>query len=203
MGTTMSKSVATESNEGHEAQKMCVKRGSGDKGKQDEEIILEIPTAENLTTSTTVSTAPATTDQFMHTPEFRRYFVEFVPPDKLLTMKVISKEFEETTREYIAFRVESSEMIFHRKVDIDFDLRNSSDDESSEFGRAAARRNKLVTQVIFLQNLPRIGDWVCAAAISLIVVDIPEGVERIDIYAFDYCRILTTVNFPTILTSIG
>jgi len=47
----------------------------------------------------------------MLTPEFRRHLLTYIPPDVLLTTMSISKEFEETTSEYIAMRVESGEMI--------------------------------------------------------------------------------------------
>ncbi|GMH73203.1 hypothetical protein TrLO_g13726 [Triparma laevis f. longispina] len=61
--------------------------------------------------------------EWMLTPEFRRHLLTCIPLDALLTTISISKEFEETTREYIARRVEDGEMIFHRGVDsvIDFD----------------------------------------------------------------------------------
>ena len=42
-------------------------------------------------TLTTVPTVPATTDQFMHTPEFRRYFVEFVHVQTLMALRVATK----------------------------------------------------------------------------------------------------------------
>lgn len=57
----------------------------------------------------------------------------------------ISKEFAETTREYIARRVESGEMVLHRGVDIIFDPENSSAEEKQEFVNAALRKSKLVT----------------------------------------------------------
>ena len=40
---------------------------------------------------TTVSAAPAVTDQFMHTPEFRRHFVEFVHVQTLMALRVAMK----------------------------------------------------------------------------------------------------------------
>ena len=50
---------------------------------------------------------------WMLTPEFRRHPLTYIPLDTLLTTMSISKEFEETTREYIARRFEDGEMIFH------------------------------------------------------------------------------------------
>ena len=73
---------------------------------------------------------------WMLTPEFRRHLLTYVPFDALLTTMSISKEFE-VTREYIARWVESGEMIFHRGVDIVFDIANSSEEERTEFRRAA------------------------------------------------------------------
>ena len=94
---------------------------------------------------------------WMLTPEFQRHLLTYIPLDTLLTIKVISKEFEETTRGYIAMRVESGEMIFHRGVDIVFDPNNSSQEELTAFSTASLERNKFVTQVVFLQNLPQVG----------------------------------------------
>ena len=56
--------------------------------------------------------------------------------------------------------------------------------------------------MIFLQNLPRIGDFACGST-SIIVVDIPEGVKTIGAHAFEDCRSLTTVSFPRTLKSIS
>ena len=49
---------------------MSGERGAGDEEKQDDEGILEASSAANSTILMTVSTVPAATDQFMHTPEF-------------------------------------------------------------------------------------------------------------------------------------
>ena len=54
---------------------------------------------------------------WMLTPEFRHHLLTYIPLDALLTTMTISKEYEETTREYIARRVESGEMIFNLGVD--------------------------------------------------------------------------------------
>ena len=115
----------------------------------------------------------------------------------------ISKEFEDVTRAYIARQEESGEMVIHRGVDINYDFDNDSEDEQDENLESSIRRNKLVTQVIFLQNLPRIGNFFCYFARNLVVVDIPEGVTSIGDSAFGYCTSLTTVSFPRTLTFIG
>ena len=80
---------------------------------------------------------------WMLTPEFHRHLLTYIPLDALLTTMSISKEFEETTREYIARRVEDGEMIFHRGVDSVIDFDNSSEEERSEFVNVAYERNKI------------------------------------------------------------
>ncbi|GMH51639.1 hypothetical protein TrLO_g2532 [Triparma laevis f. longispina] len=87
----MSKSVASESNDGHKSRETGVKRGEKDEGDEDEEETINVPSAENSTTLTTVSTIPATTDQFMHTPEFRRHFIDFVHVQTLMTLRSTMK----------------------------------------------------------------------------------------------------------------
>jgi len=100
-------------------------------------------------------------------------------------------------------RVESGEMVFHRGVDIVFDPLNNSQEKTRAFGLAAMNRNKLVTQVVFLQNLPRVGDYACFYAANLVVIDIPEGVESIGRSAFGCCSSLTKVSFPMTIISIS
>ncbi|GMH70622.1 hypothetical protein TL16_g05455 [Triparma laevis f. inornata] len=168
-------------------------RGAGDEEMQDEEVILEA-SSEAISSASFIG--------WMLTPEFHRHLLTYIPLDTLLTMKVLSKEFDETTRAYIAKRVEDGEMIFHRGVDIAFDLANSSEGERTEFMGDATWWNGLATQIVFLQNIPWIGDWACLLAVNLVVVDIPGGVWRIGESAFVRCSSLTTVSFPTTLTSI-
>ncbi|GMI17195.1 hypothetical protein TrLO_g6312 [Triparma laevis f. longispina] len=74
----MSKSVASESNEGHESHKTGGKRGAGNEGGGDEEGTIDLDPTANSKTLTTVSTVPATTDQFMFTNDFKRLLVGFV-----------------------------------------------------------------------------------------------------------------------------
>ena len=61
----------------------------------------------------------------------------------------------------------------------------------------------LVTRVIFLLNVTKVGNYVCAFAANLVEVEIPEGITSIGVRAFYGCRILTTVSFPTTLISIS
>ena len=83
----MSKSISFETNEGYESREMSGEKGAEDEGNENEneneEGILEVPRAESSLISTTVSTAPATTDQLMHTPDFWRHFVGFVHVEML------------------------------------------------------------------------------------------------------------------------
>ncbi|GMH57202.1 hypothetical protein TrLO_g1726 [Triparma laevis f. longispina] len=153
--------------------------------------------AEISTTTTTVSTVPATSDQFMHTPEFRRHFVEFVHVQTLMALRVATKGWnavaDALTDEGVKSEgVKSVELMVHGGKDI-------SD------GVAYVREEKraLVTRVIFLLNIPKIRERACKSAVNLVVVDIPEGVERIGERAFAYCRSLTTLSFPKTLTSIA
>lgn len=58
-------------------------------------------------------------------------------------------------------------------------------------------RHEAVTQVIFHLNLKLIGEFASQCANNLVVVEIPEGVERIGSSAFGKCSNLTPVSFPT------
>ncbi|GMH85761.1 hypothetical protein TL16_g10335 [Triparma laevis f. inornata] len=95
----MSNSVASESNEVHDIRETGGKRGEGDEGEGRGKDIIDVPQAESLTISTevptvpakTVSTAPASVDQSMHTPRFRRHFVEYVLVDTLVVLRLTSK----------------------------------------------------------------------------------------------------------------
>jgi len=191
----MSKSVASESNEGCEGHKTCRKRGSRDEGKKDEEGNPVVPPAESLTISTVVSTVPATTDQFMHTPEFRRHFVEYVPDDTLMVMRLVSKpwmrEIENLLRRIIENGGQRGELIAHGGNDMSFMK-----------VKPQRERRKLVSRVVFLLNITKVGVYACDHTINLVVVDIPEGVESIGDRAFFRCSSLTTVSFPKTLTFI-
>ncbi|GMI05435.1 hypothetical protein TrLO_g3075 [Triparma laevis f. longispina] len=114
----MSKSVVSASNYGHTSPKTGGKRGSEDEGDEEEEGILEIPPIESSTISTVVSTVPATTDQFMFTPEFGRYFVEFVHVQILMTLRSTTKGWKAAAEEVIDEGVRSGELIVHVRNDI-------------------------------------------------------------------------------------
>ncbi|GMH66961.1 hypothetical protein TL16_g04554 [Triparma laevis f. inornata] len=184
----MSKSVATEYHEGHESREMCSKRGAGDEENQYEEGI--------IATLRTVSTVPATTDQFMHTTEFRRHFVEYVPDDTLMALRLATKpwmrDIENLLRRIIENGGQRGSMIVHDGNDI-----------SRWKVQPRKERRKLATRVVFFLNITKVGERACQFADNLVVVDFPEGVESIGDYAFHCCRSLTIVCFPTTLKSIG
>ncbi|GMH98911.1 hypothetical protein TrLO_g14216 [Triparma laevis f. longispina] len=182
----------TESKKDYESREMGGKRGAEDKGDGNKEGILELPLEENLTTLTTVSTVPATTDQFMHTPEFRRHFVEFVHVQTLMALRVATKGWNAAADAKIDERVASGAMIVHGGEDISYD----------DTGRRMYKR-ELVTRVILRLNITKAGVYACICTANLVVVDIPEGVESISKYVFALCHGLTTVSCPTTLTSIG
>ena len=62
---------------------------------------------------------------------------------------------------------------------------------------------KLVTRVVFLLNVAKVGGYALYLAANLVVVETPEGIVSIGESAFEHCRSLTTVSFPNTLTSIG
>ncbi|GMI16749.1 hypothetical protein TrLO_g3672 [Triparma laevis f. longispina] len=128
----------------------------------------------------------------MHTPEFRRHFVEFVPVDALMALRVVTKGWNAAVDALIDEGVESGEMLVHDGKDISFGEANSRKE-----------RRKLITRVIFLPNITKVGEYACEFACNLVIVDIPEGIQSISTAAFDGCRSLTTVSFSRTLTSIG
>ncbi|GMH78157.1 hypothetical protein TL16_g07693 [Triparma laevis f. inornata] len=97
----MSKSVASESNEDHKSRGTGGKRRAEDEGKEDEEGIIDLPPAASSTTLTTVSTAPATTDQFMFTDDFRRLLVGFIQGDTLMSLRLTTKGWKRVVVEFI------------------------------------------------------------------------------------------------------
>ncbi|GMH75381.1 hypothetical protein TL16_g06746 [Triparma laevis f. inornata] len=169
----MSKSVAMRCSSRLEAQKTSRKRGGEDEEKEDGEEQNEEATP-NSTTLTTVSTAPATTDQFMHTPEFRRYFVECVPGNTLMALMLWTKGWNTVADALIDEGVKSGELMVHDGKDINF----------GAVAMARQERRKLVTRVIFLLNITKVGERACCNACNLVVVDIPEGIECIGDRAF-------------------
>ncbi|GMH61724.1 hypothetical protein TrLO_g7550 [Triparma laevis f. longispina] len=68
---------------------------------------------------------------------------------------------------------------------------------------AQEERRKLITLVISLLDITKVGENACNMAVNLVVVNLPEGVKSIGKYAFCNCESLTTISFPTTLTSIA
>ncbi|GMH90907.1 hypothetical protein TL16_g11904 [Triparma laevis f. inornata] len=135
---------------------------------------------------------PAHTNDFMSTIDFKRHFVGFVHIEMLLVLREVCKEWNEVVKEVIDESVESGVIMVHDGKDID---------EDDAFARKD--RRELVTQVIFLLNITKVGDYACEWATNLVVVDVPGGVLSIGEGAFASCWSLTTVSFPTTLISIG
>ncbi|GMI01921.1 hypothetical protein TrLO_g8130 [Triparma laevis f. longispina] len=100
----------------------------------------------------------------MYTPNFRRHFVEFVLGDTLMTLRLATKGWKAAADAFIDEGVRSGAMIVHDGKDISYE----------------AERRELVTRAIIPLNITKVGDKACLYAIKLVVVDIPEGVERID-----------------------
>ena len=188
----MFKSITSKTHDGHESRETGGRRGAGDEGNEDEEGILDLPPAASLPISTVVSTVSATTDQFMFTPEFRRHFVEYVPGDTLMTLRLVTKGWKAAADAFIDKGVESSVILVHDGNVI-----------SEDVADILREKHKLVTRVIFLLDISQVGDAACQWAINLVVVDIPEGIESIGVNAFFQCSNLTTVSLPRTLTSIG
>ncbi|GMH91303.1 hypothetical protein TrVE_jg6802 [Triparma verrucosa] len=107
-----------------------------------------------------------------------------------MTMRVLCKDWRRVADKFIDGKVESGVMTVVGENGISY-----------EEAKAQRERRLLVTQVVFLLNITKVGDHSCYYA-NLVVVEIPEGVESIGIGAFFGCRSLTTVSFPTTLRLI-
>ncbi|GMI08805.1 hypothetical protein TrLO_g10167 [Triparma laevis f. longispina] len=107
----MSKSVSSESNEGHNSRETSRKHGKDDEEKENEEGILEVPRAESLPISTTVPTVPAQVDEFMQTGNFKRLLAPFVHEQTLVTLSATDKEWKVVSEE-IEEGFESGELMF-------------------------------------------------------------------------------------------
>ncbi|GMH85504.1 hypothetical protein TrST_g10495 [Triparma strigata] len=135
-------------------------------------------------------------DDFMHTDDFRRLFVEFVMVDTLVAMRWLDKKWHAVVeKKLIEFEDEPfGEIIVHGGNDISWEVTESD---------ARDEGMKLVTKVVFLLNITKVGDRACKRASILIVVDIPEGITIISDFSFQCCVSLKHISFPKSLTSIG
>ncbi|GMH80524.1 hypothetical protein TL16_g08579 [Triparma laevis f. inornata] len=188
----MSKPTSTGSKDSHDSGEMGKKRGAEDEGNEEGDLILDLPLAESLTTSPAASTVPATTSQFLFTEDFKMLLVGFVRGDTLMALRVATKAWKVVADALIDEGMRSGELMDH-----------GGNDTYWKVTEDRGKRRKLVTRVIFLLNIKKVGDFACYSAINLVVVDIPEGVVSIGKGAFSYCFSLTTVSFSTTLTSIG
>ncbi|GMH74172.1 hypothetical protein TL16_g06390 [Triparma laevis f. inornata] len=182
----MSDSSASESTDDHVTLITRVTIIEEDEGNENNSSIIETEAIEIPSTEMMITTA---TDQFMYTPEFRRHFVEFVHVQTLTKLRLATKGWNAAADAMIYEGLQSGELIVHDGKDISYDI---------------ARHRKeicaLISRAIFL--LTKIGEHACAFATNLIIVEIPEGIERIGENAFYECRSLTTVSFPTTLRLI-
>ncbi|GMH86706.1 hypothetical protein TrVE_jg11910 [Triparma verrucosa] len=135
-------------------------------------------------------------DDFMHTNDFRRLFVDFAMVDTLVAMRWLDKKWHKVVEKKLTeFEDEPfGEIIVHGGNDISY-----SEAESTE----RKERMKQVTKVVFLLNITNVGDNACRYASNLVTVDIPEGITSIGDYSFERCRSLKDIKFPKSLTSIG
>ncbi|GMH47786.1 hypothetical protein TrVE_jg8946 [Triparma verrucosa] len=130
----------------------------------------------------------------MHTDDFRRLFVGFVMVDTLVAMRWLDKKWHKVVEKELAEVGDEpyGGMIAHGGNHI------------SE-GEASARyeRINLVTKVVFLLNITKVGDYAYFWAFSLVVVDIPEGITTIGNHSFYGCSSLKDISLPKSLRLIG
>ena len=121
-----------------------------------------------------------------------RHVVRFVTIDMLTRIRLLSAEWLEVVDAFIDGKVESGVMIVVGENDI-----------SWEEAEALEERRSLVTQVAFLLNIMKVGDFACVGAVNLVVVEIPEGITSIGNWSFFDCSSLKYITFPKPLTTIG
>ncbi|GMH67252.1 hypothetical protein TrLO_g1404 [Triparma laevis f. longispina] len=120
------------------------------------------------------SNVPAAhTNDFMSTIDFKRHFVGLVHIEMLLVLSEVCKKWNEVVKEVVDESVESGVMMVYGGNDISWEVAYAQED-----------RRELVTQVVFLLNITKVGVRACTWAFNLDVVDIPEGVESIGWGAF-------------------
>ena len=130
--------------------------GNDEKDEDIDEIIKSV--VEITTTSTAVSAAPAVVDAFMHTPEFRRHFVEFVHDSTLTTLRFVTKAWKVVADAFIDEGVECGAMMV-------------IDGKNKEYaGSAKKKRRELVTRALFPLNIMKVGEWACEYSVNLIVL---------------------------------
>ncbi|GMH65982.1 hypothetical protein TrST_g8010 [Triparma strigata] len=135
-------------------------------------------------------------DDFMHTDDFRRLFVGFLMVDTLVAMRWLDRKWHKVVEKKLTELEDEpfGEIIVHGGNDISYD-------EALSGGRG--ERVKLVTKVVFLLNITKVGDNACCYASILVSVDIPEGITIIGRLSFAYCSSLKDIKFPKSFTHIG
>ncbi|GMI16472.1 hypothetical protein TrLO_g12838 [Triparma laevis f. longispina] len=93
----------------------------------------------------------------MHTPEFRRHFVEYVPIDTLVALRLATKpwmrEIENLLRRIVANGGQRGKLLVHDGNDTIWDVASARED-----------RRQDITQVIFLLNIMKVGQFACIYA---------------------------------------
>jgi len=144
--------------------------------------------------------APTTKDDFMATDDFMRLLRGYVDMTELFhTFRLVSKPWQRIAEEKIDEDFENGVLAFHDGSD----KSAGADEDPDDFLELIMAKHEPVKRVVFFLNITKVGNLACFCAVNLVVVDIPEGVERIDHAAFCNCTSLTAVSFLTTLKSIG
>ena len=118
--------------------------------------------------SAAVDTPAVGGDDFMHTDDFRRLFIEFVTVDTLVAMRWLDRNWHKVVEKKLT-ELENEpydEMIIVGGNDVSYD---------EAWTNARQESMKQVSLVVFLLNITKVGKYACAFA-SILVVDIPEGI---------------------------
>ncbi|GMH87050.1 hypothetical protein TrVE_jg13498 [Triparma verrucosa] len=148
------------------------------------------------TAAAVVETPAIGGDDFMHTDDFRRLFVDFVMDDTLLEMRWLDKKWH---------KVVEKELTELENEPYDKMIIVGGNDISYEESISNARKERMeqVMKVVFLLNITKVGERACEYASILVVVDIPEGITRIGARSFADCVSLKDIKFPKSLKRIG
>ncbi|GMI18372.1 hypothetical protein TrLO_g7913 [Triparma laevis f. longispina] len=141
----------------------------------------------------------------MHTPEFRRHFIEFVPGDTLMRLRLATKGWNAAADAFIDEGVKSGEIIVHGGKDI-----------SSGTDVARKERLELATRVVFLLNITKFDFRIFSdllTSIGKMAFSYCESLENIDLlhtnlqelgsYAFSGCANLKSMTIPDSLQTLG
>ncbi|GMH93928.1 hypothetical protein TL16_g12760 [Triparma laevis f. inornata] len=123
-------------------------------------------------------------NNFLNTDNFRRLIVPYLSNDALMTIRLASNPWSRVTDAFISDGVESGTMIVRGEEDMGFVSGSSA---------ALKERHKLVTRVIFLLDITKVGHCACYYAVNLVVVDIPDGVESIELKSMTILDSLQTL----------